>query len=50
MTSDITDEQWQRLRVHYGDLAYEHPEMHKVMLDILDRAPDVPPDDGVELK
>ncbi|MBP2235342.1 hypothetical protein J2Z31_001834 [Sinorhizobium kostiense] len=39
--SDITDEQWQRIREHYGDLAYEHPEMHRMMLEILNmRAPD----------
>ncbi|TCA08590.1 hypothetical protein [Rhizobium leguminosarum] len=36
MTSDITEEQWQRLRVHFGDLAYEHPELHRAMLDLLD--------------
>ena len=34
--TDLTDEKWQRLRVHFGDLAYEHPEMHSMMLDLLD--------------
>lgn len=34
--SDITDEEWQRIRRHFGDLAYEHPEMHRMMLDLLD--------------
>jgi hypothetical protein len=33
--TDLTDEKWQRLRVHFGDLAYEHPEMHSKMLDLL---------------
>ncbi|MET4687729.1 hypothetical protein [Sinorhizobium fredii] len=39
--SDITEEGWQRIRRHFGDLAYEHPEVHRQMLEILDmRDPD----------
>ncbi|WP_331373354.1 hypothetical protein [Sinorhizobium chiapasense] len=34
--SDISEKEWQRIRQHYGDLAYEHPEMHSMMLDLLD--------------
>ncbi|TAZ73816.1 hypothetical protein ELH70_14700 [Rhizobium ruizarguesonis] len=33
---DITDEQWLRIRSRFGDLAYEHPEMHHIMLELLD--------------
>ncbi|MEY9830788.1 hypothetical protein [Sinorhizobium fredii] len=36
MTSDTAEKEWQRIREHYGDLAYEHPEMHRMMLDLLD--------------
>jgi hypothetical protein len=36
MTSDITEEEWQRIRAHYGDLAFEHPEMHRMMLNLID--------------
>lgn len=34
--SDITEEEWKRIREHYGDLAYEHPELHRMMLELLD--------------
>lgn len=33
--SDISRMEWQRIRQHFGDLAYEHAEMHKMMLEIL---------------
>lgn len=33
--SDISEKEWQRIRQHFGDLAYEHPEMHKMMLELL---------------
>jgi hypothetical protein len=35
MISDITEEEWKRIREHFGDLAYESPEMHRQMLEIL---------------
>lgn len=35
MMSDISKEDWERIRQHFGDLAYEHPELHSVMLDLL---------------
>ncbi|MCZ7885394.1 hypothetical protein [Agrobacterium salinitolerans] len=34
--TELTEEQWQRVRRHFGDLAYEHPELHTVMLELLD--------------
>ena len=34
--TELTEEQWQRVRRHFGDVAYEHPELHAVMLDLLD--------------
>ncbi|MDX0534358.1 hypothetical protein GOC55_12945 [Sinorhizobium medicae] len=34
--SDISKEDWERVRQHFGDLAYEHPELHAVMLELLD--------------
>lgn len=34
--SDISKEDWQRIRQFFGDLAYEHPELHEVMLELLD--------------
>lgn len=37
MMTDISEGDWQRIRQHYGDLAYEHPEMHPVMLELLER-------------
>lgn len=36
--SDISKEDWERVRQHFGDLAYEHPELHAVMLELLDAA------------
>lgn len=33
--SDISEKEWQRIRKHSGDLAYEHAEMHKMMLELL---------------
>lgn len=33
--SDISEKEWQRIRMHFGDLAYEHVEMHKMMLELL---------------
>lgn len=63
--SKITDEQWQRLPTHFGDMAYEHPEMRHEMLEILDRqkadmvakalaildrVPDISPESGDEIK
>lgn len=36
MMSDTTEEEWNRIREHFGDLAYECPEMHRQMLEILD--------------
>lgn len=51
MTSDITEEEWQRIRRHFGDVAYECPEMHRKMLEILDvQDDDVPPESIDELK
>ncbi len=44
----MSEEDWQRIRRHYGDLAYEHPELHAVMLEILNT--NDPPDAGDELK
>ncbi|QKN14337.1 hypothetical protein HR059_07615 [Sinorhizobium meliloti WSM1022] len=35
MMSDITEEEWKRIREHFGDLAYECPEMQRQMLEIL---------------
>ena len=38
---DITEEEWTRIREHFGDLAYECPEMRRQKLEILDmRDPD----------
>ena len=42
MMSDISQKDWERIRRHYGDLAYEHPELHKTMLRMLDRDDSVP--------
>ncbi|MGO8092813.1 hypothetical protein [Rhizobium leguminosarum] len=63
MTSTITEDEWQLVRGYFGDLAYEHPEMHTTMLSIaraqeiaaearaiLDRTPDAPPNPDDELK
>lgn len=36
MITDISAEDWQRIRQHFGDLAYEHPELHHAMLEILE--------------
>lgn len=36
MMSDISQNDWERIRQHFGDLAYEHPELHTVMLQLLD--------------
>ncbi|PDT81813.1 hypothetical protein [Sinorhizobium sp. BJ1] len=33
--SDLSEKDWQRIRQHFGDLAYEHAEMHKMMLELL---------------
>lgn len=33
--SDITDEEWQLLREHYGDLAYEEPHNHRRYLEAI---------------
>jgi len=33
--SDLSEKEWQRIRQHFGDLAYEHAEMHKMMLELL---------------
>lgn len=30
----ISDREWQLLRREYGDLAYEHPEMHEQWLKL----------------
>lgn len=35
--NQLTDEQWQRIRRHFGDVAYEHPEMADVMLEIVEQ-------------
>lgn len=37
MSRPVSDEEWQRLRNAYGDLAYEHPEMHEVLLKVLEK-------------
>jgi len=34
--NDLTDEQWQRIRRHFGDVAYEYPDMLQAMLAIID--------------
>lgn len=31
----MTDEQWRRIRRHFGDLLYEHPELAEGMLEIV---------------
>ena len=31
----ITDKEWQLLRQHYGDLAYEEPHRHREMFDLI---------------
>ncbi len=36
MMSDISQQDWDRIRRQYGDLAYEHPELHTIMLELLD--------------
>lgn len=33
----ISDRDWQLLRREYGDLAYEHPEMHAELLALIRR-------------
>ncbi|WP_156379666.1 hypothetical protein [Rhizobium sp. Leaf383] len=33
----ISDREWQLLRREYGDLAYEHPEMHEQWLKLIQR-------------
>ena len=35
--NEMTDEQWQRIRRHFGDVAYEHPELHVAMLEIIEQ-------------
>lgn len=35
--NELTEEQWQRVRRHFGDVAYEHPELHKAMLEIIEQ-------------
>lgn len=34
--TNISVEDWERIRQHFGDLAYEHPELHSVMLDLIE--------------
>lgn len=33
----MTDEQWQRIRRHFGDLVYEHPQLAEIMLEIVEQ-------------
>ena len=33
--SDITEQEWQILRKHFGDLAYEEPHNHRRFLETL---------------
>lgn len=35
--SELTEEQWHRIRRHFGDVVYEHPELHVAMLEIVDQ-------------
>lgn len=32
-----SDREWQWIRRHYGDLAYEHPELHSQWLESMPR-------------
>lgn len=35
--SDITDAEWQLIREHFGDMAYEEPHNHQGMLKVIKR-------------
>lgn len=35
--SDITDAEWQLIREHFGDMAYEEPDNHQGMLKVIKR-------------
>ena len=48
--TDISAEDWERIRMHFGNLCYEHPELHAVMLDILGSKDPDTPEDEVELE
>ncbi|WP_280949327.1 hypothetical protein [Ensifer aridi] len=37
---ELTHDQLQRIRHHFGDLVYEHPELHPMMLEIIEQMDD----------
>lgn len=43
--SDISEQEWQLLRQHFGDLAYEEPHNHRRYLEAIHKVLDDKEDD-----
>ena len=46
--SGISENDWELIRRRFGDLAYEHPELHPSMLEIIEA--EDPPETSDDLK
>ena len=48
LMSGISENDWELIRRRFGDLAYEHPELHPSMLEIIEA--EDPPETSDDLK